>query len=74
MVGWHHRLTGHEFEQLWESAVDREGWRAAVRGVTESDMTGQLNTKQQPSTGGAGHLLGSQACVFGAGGQAESGW
>ena len=24
-VGWHHRLNGHEFEQLWEIVKDREG-------------------------------------------------
>ena len=24
MVGWHHRLSGYEFEQLWEIVKDRE--------------------------------------------------
>ena len=36
MVGWHHRLNGHEFEQLQELVMDREVWRAAVHGVTKS--------------------------------------
>ena len=29
--------------KLWETVKDRDAWRAAVRGVTESDMTGQLS-------------------------------
>ena len=34
MVGWYHRLNGHEFEQ--EIVRDREAWRVAVHGVTSS--------------------------------------
>ena len=37
MVGWHHQLSGHEFELApGVGEVDREAWRAAVHGVTES--------------------------------------
>ena len=36
MVGWHHRLNGCKSEQTLEMVKDREDWRAAVRGVTES--------------------------------------
>ena len=40
MIGWHHRLNGHEFEQ---TPGDSEGQRSLVgcspRGREESDMT-----------------------------------
>ena len=36
MVGWHHWLNGHEFEQLQELVMDREVCRAAVHEVSKS--------------------------------------
>ena len=36
MVGWHHRLDGHEFEQAMGVVMDREAQRAAVHGVAKS--------------------------------------
>ena len=33
MVGWHHRLNGHEFDQ---APGDGEGQGAALHGVTKS--------------------------------------
>ena len=44
MVGWHHQLKGHEFEQ---SLGDSEGQGSLAccspRGCKESDMTERLN-------------------------------
>ena len=44
MVGWHHRLDGHEFEQA-PGAGDRQGSLACCGSCSheESDMTEQLN-------------------------------
>ena len=36
MVGWHHRLNGHQFEQALGVGDDREAWRAVVCGLTMS--------------------------------------
>ena len=41
MVGWHHRLDGHELSKLWEMVRDREAWRATVHEVAKSWI--QLN-------------------------------
>ena len=46
MVGWHHRLDGHKFEQ---APGDSEGQRSLACcspwGCKESDTTEQLNNK-----------------------------
>ena len=43
VVGWHHRLNGHEFEQAL--GVDGQGSlaRGSPQGCKESDMTERLN-------------------------------
>ena len=43
MVGWHHRLKS--VSKLQEIVKDREAWRAAVHGITES-LT-QLNDRTE---------------------------
>ena len=36
MVGWHHRLDGHEFEQAPGVGDDREACCAVVHGLAKS--------------------------------------
>jgi len=51
MVGWHHWLNGHEFEQ---TLGDSEGWGSLARcspwGLKESDTTEQLNKNSSDDT------------------------
>ena len=51
MVGWHHRLNGHEFEQ---APGDDEGQGSLACcspwGCKESDMTEQLNNSNKQSS------------------------
>ena len=44
MVGWHHRLDGHEFEQAPEVGDGQGGLECCSSwGCKESDMTERLN-------------------------------
>ena len=36
VVGWHHQLNGHVFEQTWGDMKDREAWCAAIHRVSKS--------------------------------------
>ena len=36
MVGWHYQLNGHEFGQALGDVKEREGWCAAVHGVSQN--------------------------------------
>ena len=35
MVGWHHPLDGHEFEQALGAGDDQEAWPAAIHEVAK---------------------------------------
>ena len=65
MVGWHHRLDGHEFGQAPGMAMDMGAWRAAVHGVTKirtrpSDRPARVATSELLPQGPVGnHLIGS---------------
>ena len=36
MAGWHHRLSGREFECTLGDSDDREAWHGAIHGVAKS--------------------------------------
>ena len=43
MVGYHHWLNGHEFEQTPEMVKDREAWCAAVHGAAKGQTWLNIN-------------------------------
>ena len=43
MVGWHHRLNGHEFEPTLGDSEGHGVWHAVVHGVAKSQT--QLNDR-----------------------------
>ena len=56
MVGWHHQLSGHEFEQAQGDSEGQETWCAAVHEVPKS--------QRQMSDWTAEHYKGNQYCWY----------
>ena len=46
MVGWHHRLNGHEFGQTPGDGDGQGGLACSLCGHKESDMTERLNSTE----------------------------
>ena len=46
MVGWHHRLNGHDFEQLGDSGGQGSLVCCSPQGCKELDTTEQLNSNK----------------------------
>ena len=49
MVGWHQWLGGHELEQALGVGEGQEAWHVAVHGVSESEMSEELNNSNVQS-------------------------
>ena len=62
ILGWHHWLNGHEFEQAQEIVKDRGAWCAAVHGVTRVRHYWATEQQQQQLVVSLKHLLSS--CKF----------
>ena len=45
MVGWHHQLDGHEFEQAPRDCEGHGGLACSTWGRKDSDTTEQMNNK-----------------------------
>ena len=46
MIGWHHQLNEHEFEQTQGDSEGQGSLACSVHGVTESDMTERLDNNE----------------------------
>ena len=65
MVGWHHWLNGHEFEQTQEMLKDRKAWCAAVHEFAKSQtwLSNWTTTPCLDSQTSPGQIHVTSACV-----------
>ena len=51
MVGWYHRLNGHDFDQILEDSEEQGSLACSSPwGCKESDTTEQLNNRELEAT------------------------
>ena len=65
MVGWHHGLNGHEFEQTLGDGAGQGGLPFCSYREAESDMTQLLNTEQPAlhQSLGTKHFINISSCI-----------
>ena len=51
MAGWHHRLSGYEFERALGDSEGQGSLTAAVHGVAEADTTKRLRDNSRATAG-----------------------
>ena len=65
MVGWHHRLNGHEFEQAQGVCDGQESLAyCSPWGCNESDTTERLNCTEQSWAAAFSQRLGSRCIIL----------
>ena len=65
MVGWHHGLNGHEFEQTLGDGAGQGGLAFCSYREAESDTIQLLNTEQQAlcQSLGTKHFINISSCI-----------
>ena len=56
IVGQHHQLNGHEFEQTLRTVEDRWAWHASVHGIAKTQTW--LSNQTTITTGAVHHVVG----------------
>ena len=62
MLGWHHRLNGHELEQTWGESGGQRAWWATVYGISKSQT--RLSSWTSPVRYRSAASITIQPCCF----------